>query len=600
MKIRAKKRLKEIADLDAEIIKLTNEDLEREQYSIQSKYIFTESNTGNEKVSGKTFMAWLNSDEDDEDGEIGEDDVLGDELYIMADKYCAPELKACESDAEKEKLLYTRSIAQDCKVYDASLKTAKEERDIAKRNAEADIRAVRAKNLEEINVYNRGECLLAYRSCIADKGGCGPRFENCLDKKLLQRRANACEDILDMCSPSREYVLQDWAEEAKYILEEAEKYAELNVGAICDAQTTNCLEETCSISTDTTCLTDIQDAVGRCPIINQCDAKIPGFKKTIDNKLASLRIRFCESDVDKCLQSKCGADFSKPECMGMRAYEIAALCPQNMFLSCQNVEYYDVIVQSALLQFDYKMLKGCVDYFSERLSLVCGTDMKCLPSDTVIEALTDVPKTEAEWTALRSRIVANADAAVDEKFKQLEQDKTVAACADSQSVSKKKVKGKTSLGDSVFGTAKMLAKISAENRSLRELQTKIAELTKNKELAEARAACEKGFQVETPDDSKTNYSYIKSVVFESSLRTCHVCRVQQVCEVGGESRAASALKATGGGLAAGAGVGTMANAGWGTAIGASIGATAGGLLGVLSGGKKKYCQEIESCEDINM
>ena len=84
------------------------------------------------------------------------------------------------------------------------------------------------------------------------------------------------------------------------------------------------------------------------------------------------------------------------------------------------------------------------------------------------------------------------------------------------------------------------------------------------------------------------------------MRNCHVCRVQQVCEEGGESKATSALKAAAGGLSAGASAGTMISAGWGTAIGAAVGAVGGGIMGALSGGKTNFCQEIPSCEDINM
>ena len=76
--------------------------------------------------------------------------------------------------------------------------------------------------------------------------------------------------------------------------------------------------------------------------------------------------------------------------------------------------------------------------------------------------------------------------------------------------------------------------------------------------------------------------------------------MQQVCETGGESKATSALKAAGGGLAGGAAMGTMVNAGWGTAIGGIVGAVGAGIGGALSGGKEEFCQEIESCEDINM
>ena len=53
-------------------------------------------------------------------------------------------------------------------------------------------------------------------------------------------------------------------------------------------------------------------------------------------------------------------------------------------------------------------------------------------------------------------------------------------------------------------------------------------------------------------------------------------------------------------MSAGAAAGTMINAGWGTAIGGIVGAVGAGIGGAMSGGEQEFCQEIESCEDINM
>ena len=151
-----------------------------------------------------------------------------------------------------------------------------------------------------------------------------------------------------------------------------------------------------------------------------------------------------------------------------------------------------------------------------------------------------------------------------------------------------------------FTTAKLIAEIGAENRVMRELETKIAELSRQQDIKEAEQNCYNTFKVEEPDKSAKNYSYIRSVAFEPALRNCHVCRMQQICEEGGESKASAALKAAAGGLTGGASMGTMVNAGWGTAIGGVIGAVGAGIGGFMSGGKQEFCQEIESCEDINM
>ena len=613
----AKNKIKAVLDIQAEADKLYSEGVEREQLGAKARLVFADNNVST-KVSSANFLSWLTGEDEEDEAEdaVGEDIELGDALYDMAAKYCAAELEACGSKAEMESALYSRMIIQDCKSYDAYLADQKANAESNKRIAESAVRKARLEMLDTTNKYNRGECLLAYRSCIADKGGCGANFENCLDKGLLERRSNACENVLDQCMAVRDYVIQDWAAESKSVLAEAEKYADKNERATCLAKVQNCLEEGCSTSTNAECLSDVNVAAGVCPVITECDAKIPGFQSVVNDKLAYLQTKFCENDVDKCLQDKCGVDFTKPECVGKKPYEIAALCPQDMFPSCKTATQYNIIVQAALLQMDYQMLQGCVNYFGEQLGKVCGTDMACLPIDATVESLVDVPDTEEGLAGLRKTVVANSDAAVEEFFVQFEKDKTVAACADSQSVavakdsaSVSKLKDKNPLGVSVFNTAKLLAKMAAENRNLRELDSKIAEIARSKDLEEAKKIClntykpekpEKDDESEDSDKPKSNYSYIHTVSFEPDLRNCHVCRKQQVCEEGGESKATSALKAAAGGLSAGASAGTMVSAGWGTAIGGLVGGIGAGVLGAMSGGKKQFCQEVESCEDINM
>ena len=596
----AKSKIQAVLDIQAEADKLFTDGVEREKLGAKADLVFGDNNTST-KVSGADFMSWLTGDDEDEDADVGEDVMLGDALYEQAVKYCADELKKCGGKADMESLLYSRMITQDCKNYDAYLKEQKANAESNKRVAESAVRKARLEMLDTTNKYNRGECLLAFRSCVADKGGCGTNFENCLDASLLKRRSNACENILDQCMAVRSDVQKDWNEESQKILEQAAKYADTNKRGTCLAKVQNCLEENCSTSTNAACLTDVNVAAGICPVITECDEMIPGFQSVINDKLGFLRTKFCENDIDKCLQDKCGVDFTKAECIGKKPYEIAALCPQNMFPSCKTADQYDIIVQSAILQMDYQMLQGCVNYFSEQLGKVCGTDMTCLSLVASATSFDKVPETESEAAQLRAQVVSDSDAAVDEFFKQFEQDKTVAACLDSQSgAASNKIKGKNSLGDSVFGTAKMLAKMSAEQRNIREMESRIAELSRTQDLEAAKKNCLNTYKPESPTNSKTNYSYIKSASFEPSLRNCHVCRIQQVCEEGGESKSSSALKAAAGGLSAGASAGTMINAGWGTAIGGVIGAVGAGALGFMSGDKKEFCQEIESCEDINM
>ena len=600
--VKSKDLIKEIQTIQAEADKLYTEGVERENLGAKATLVFGQSEAAKKssRVSGLSFSEWLNGTGAGDEGELTTDADIGDNLYEMASDFCASELKSCESKANMEEMLYSRQIIADCKAFGSYLADQKANAESNKRTAEAAVRAARLANFGDTNKYNRGECLLAYRSCIADKGGCGVNFENCLDADLLGRRANACENVLDQCMGSRNYVLEDWAAESQMILVDAAKYADKNARLTCMARIQYCLEDGCATETNSACLTDVNVAAGICPVIDECNAMIPGIKAAVNDKLGYLRTQFCSNDIDKCLRDKCGENFTAPECVGKKTSEIVAMCPQNMFPSCKNETQFDIIVSSILLQMDYQMLQGCLNYFSEQLGRVCGTDMSCLPGDGTVAALKTIPDSEAGLASLRQTVRDNSKAAVDTFFKQFEKDITVAACADSKKPTTTKGYRQSSLGQSVFNTAKMIAEIGAENRALRELETKIAELSREQDVEAARQNCLKTYKVETPAEGKKNYSYIRSVSFEPSLRNCHVCRMQQVCEVGGESKGTAGLKGLAGGLTAGAATGTTVSPGWGTAIGGVVGAIGGLFAGRSGAGKEEFCQEIESCEDVNM
>jgi len=594
---KSKDLIQEIQKIQEEADKLYTEGVERENLGAKARLVFGESEAAKKssRASGLSFSEWLNSGLEDDEGALDSDADIGDGLYYMAVEFCESELEACGDKAEMEEMLYTRQVVADCKSFNLYLADQKLNAQANKRTAEAAVRQARLAMLDTTNRYNRGECLLAYRSCIADKGGCGSNFENCLDADLLGRRAHACENVLDQCMAVRKDVLSDWEAEAESILVDAAKYADKYRRQTCLAQIQMCLEDGCSTTTNSACLSDVNVAAGVCPIIDECNEMIPGLKTVVNDKLGYLRTQFCQNDIDACLRDRCGENFTAPECVGKKTQEIVALCPQDMFPSCKNETQFDIIVSAAVLQMDYQLMQGCINHFSEQLGRTCGTDMACLPSDDTVMALQQVPDNEKDIAALRVQVRENSKMAVDEFFKQFEKDMTIAACQDA-----KKPAGRKSLGTSVFNTAKIIAEIGAENRAMRELEMKIAELSREQDLEEARQNCLNTYKVEEPEEGKKNYSYIRSVSFEPSLRNCHVCRMQQVCETGGESKGAAGLKGLAGGLSAGASAGTMVSPGWGTAIGGLVGGIGGLFAGRSAADEKEFCQEIESCEDINM
>ena len=601
----SKSLIKEIQSIQEEADKLFTEGVERENLGAKADFVFGTSDAAKKssRASGISFTEWLNADVES-DGDLAADEYIGDALYEMAYEMCAPKLDACPDKAEMEELLYSRQVVADCKAFSSYLADQKTNVLANKRTAESAVRQARLANIDTTNKYNRGECLLAYRGCIADKGGCGTEFENCLDSELLARRAHACDDVLDQCMAVKDEVLNDWQAESVSILAEAAKYADKYRRQTCRAQTMLCLENGCSVSVDSdsatasACLTNINVATGICPIIQECDELVPGFKNGIKDDLASLRLRFCQNDVDACLREKCGQNFTAPECLGKQPREIAELCPQGMFPSCKNEKQFDIIVSAIMLQMDYQLMQGCINYFSDLLGRSCGTDMACLPSDATVAAMTEIPETE-EMIDFRATVRQNARDEVDKFFKQFENDRTVAQCASAQMPAG----ARAQVGENVFTSAKIIANIGAEQRAMRELDLKIAELSRQQDVEQAEKNCYEKNPVEKPDASKKegdqNYSYVRSVHFEPSLRNCRICKVQRVCEVGGESKAAAGLKAAAGGLAAGASAGTMVSPGWGTAIGGVIGAVGAGLGAGLSAGEKEFCQELEVCEDVN-
>lgn len=592
----SKKIIQDIQKIQVDADKLYTEGVEREQLGAKVSLVFGESELAKKssRASGLSFTEWLTSDTVDTDS-LDADDDIGVGLYTMAADFCADQLTACDSSADMEEILYSRMVVSDCKKFNSYLTDQKTNAESNKQVAEAAVRKARLEMLDTTNKYNRGECLLAYRSCIADKGGCGSNFENCLDADLLGRRANACTNVLDQCMAVRNYVVQDWEAESKTVLADAAKYADKNRRATCFAKIQTCLEDGCTTETNSACLTNVNVAAGVCPIIDECNEIIPGIKNSVNDKLAYLRTQFCQNDVDKCLQDKCGANFTAPECVGVSTSKIVAMCPQTMFPSCKGEKQFNIVVQATLLQMDYQMIQGCLNYFGEQLGKTCGTDMSCLPTDSNVATLMKIPQTEEELATLRTTVRDNSKKAVNEFFKKFEKDITVDACKDS-----KKPSGRATLGDSVFNSAKIVAEIGAENRAMRELDSKISELSRKEDLNAAEQNCLKTYKPETPNKSSKNYSYIRSVAFEPSLRNCHICRMQQVCEVGGESKGTAGMKGAAGGLAAGAAAGTMVAPGWGTAIGGVVGAVGGLFSGRSGAGKEEFCQEIESCEDVNM
>ena len=589
----AKNIIQEIQDIQAKAETLYTEGVEREKLGSRADWVFSATDKAQDSDLKNGLYEWMYGGKDAES--LSADDEIGDNLYAMAAEVCEDVLARCDKKiASKEEQLYLREITKNCKAFDTFLGDQKRAAESNLKTAQAAVRSTRASMMSQTDKYNRGECLLAYRSCIADKGGCGVDFENCLDADLLGRRAHACENILDQCMRSRDLVLQDWEAEQKYVLDRATAINADNLLATCNAKTQNCLEERCSASTDVLCLNDIEVAAGICPIIGECDDAIGGkgtsaFKTLWKNKLASLRITFCQNDVAKCMQEKCGINYDAPQCTGQGANTIANLCPQKLFFSCNQVgtDVYTTLMNAVKLNLNYQQLENCVNYYADLMGRTCGMDMACLASSQTVMTYKRL-QTGDEFADIEQQVVDEAEGAVEKFFKTMDKDATVKACNS--------VNGNS---DAVAGATKFVAKERAKARYLAELEAQQLKLVRKASIKEAQKDCYSRFAVESRPSGEGSYIYISSVSFEPSLRNCHVCRKQRVCATGGKSKESGALEGAIGGVGAGASTGAMAGP-WGAIILGAVGGIAGGVMGANATGEKTSCQEIESCEDINM
>ena len=603
-------RIQAIENRQKEAERLFTEGVERERLGAQAELVFaatavfgqsTRANRSRERVD---LTMWLQ-----QGGSAGGMEV-GEALYRMAHDNCRVELELCTNpgDRQREELLYRQRIGRDCRTFNTFLNNQQRLADQNFAAAERAVRGARHAELGTTNRFNRGECLLAMRACVAEKGGCGDHFENCLTESLLTRRTHACTNITDQCMAVRTYVMTDWEEEMVEILAHATRFADRYRRQTCLSRIEACLEDHCAVGTNDQCLNDVNVAAGICPEINECNDMIPGIRDVVNNRLAFIRLRFCQNDIDACLRNACGPDFGGPQCVGRTTAEIAALCPQNRYPSCVGqAEGFNSIISSILLQVDFALMQGCINQFAETVARVCGADMTCVPENPAITTA----RTTAELRRLMQipdnrnrniRVTANNATAqvapwrqfaiteTDRIFSEIEQDAIIGLCAAPANPRLRNAPGRAPLGPSIFNTARMIGRIQAEDRQYRLLVARLAELARQEGEEAAREACE----------ALASGPNVESATFEPALRNCLVCRYQEVCETGGQGRGAGAAQGAAGMAAAGASAGTMIVPGWGTAIGAAAGLVGGGIMGALASGRETFCQEIRTCEDVNM
>ncbi|MCL2017674.1 MAG: hypothetical protein FWG80_02800 [Alphaproteobacteria bacterium] len=613
------KIIQETEKIQSEAQRIYSEDVERAELGAKASEVFNDKDLAKKRDCEKRGWNWdesrqrcrrpslLNNDFDS--GEID----LDEPSYRDVHKLCEPKLDKCTDNEKSMQIsLYKNQIANDCKAYDTYLKDEKRTAETNKRIAEQSVRAKRVQHWDRDNKYNHAQCFTVYTDCMRVIAGCGDNFENCIcdrdpvgniegtcdDEKMLARRQESCDYVLEECQRSSAAVKAQFKSETPQFIRGAERYIAENFATTCRSRTWACLEDNCSYSTSSQCLDNIRIAAGICPIITRCNELIPGFEDSFKDQLKSFAIDFCENDIGKCLRNACGEDFTAPQCIGRKLSEITALCPKDRTPACKNISdsQFSTMQSGAVWRLEWQLREGCINLFSEQLGNICAPDMvNCVNSMPQIDSASTLQELEALLThstkdgMTTTQLEDYADAQVEAIVGRLQEDATSANC-------------RSSIGNEVFAGAREAARMQARSRLKRQYQTKRAELAKSESAAEKREYCENNKmglnKGEEPAGDK-NGTWISSMVFEEALMNCKVMRHQRVCASSGESKATNALKAGAGMAVAGASMGKMAGP-WGAVIGGVVGIGGGIAAGMSAGGEKVQCQDIDVPENYAM
>jgi len=629
-----RRMIEETDRIQAEAERIYREDVEREELGARASEVFGDSpNRARRQDCENRGWIWNEArrtcrrpgilNQTDDFDEI-DDNLFGSHVHRMAHDSCKAHLESCPggingNESTMATTLYERQIATDCRNFRTYLE---DQRRIAQNNmsiAQAAVRAKRVEHWDRNNRFNHPQCFAAYTDCMRVIAGCGDQFENCIcdeenfatvtefratdcDRRLLTRRQESCDHILEECQRHRTAVKQQFDTERDSIISRAKRFVAENFAHTCLSRTWACLEDNCAYSTNVQCLNSINIAAGICPIIQRCDdfmatggARAGEFKSSIEDRLGALATKVCEDDVARCLRNRCGEDFGAPECIGRSPLEVAALCPQNMLLACrtQSANDFGIIREGTLWRLEYQLEQGCINRLAERLGEICAPDMvNCVASWDVIDRAQSLA--ELLENASTTLIQEHADAEVAAIFAVLESDSRIDACAGNT--------GGRNVGDRIFTSARLAAQMQAKNRLQRQFWTKRAELSRDEDATTKRSRCENneiGLDMGTRPTGDRAGNWISSMVFEEALMNCRVTRVQRVCATSGQSQASAALKAGAGLAAGGAGAGAMLGP-WGAIIGGVVGGAGGAIAGARAGGFQTNCQDIESIENFAM
>ena len=290
------------------------------------------------------------------------------------------------------------------------------------------------------NKYDLGQCVVEFKNCMIDTGGCGEDFSGCASVAafdstntrgrgiggrpyvihgtatdieiqnstydILMSKKPLCDNVTKQCQNVADQVWDTFLREAAPEIKNAELIAEDNARQDCIGNISSCFQQACRDTMDPNdpdgsydmCLTRPETMLNLCQVpLNACgistasasDAEKSPVWDFVVARLASMRVNSCTTEFKECLQSedRCGEDYT--QCIGLDTDTIMRMCPYDSLVGCQQVygeneirgnavyeELYEV-AQGIFLNIDNEMLDYCQAALDEAVISACGDTETC-------------------------------------------------------------------------------------------------------------------------------------------------------------------------------------------------------------------------------
>jgi len=350
--------------------------------------------------------------------------LTGSALYAAAADLCRTRLPdTCARDVALLTPLYTTQIKNDCAAFANAVKKLQATADQTLASAQKDVRDALSASFQAANKYDRGTCLINFKTCMLWPDVCGADWSRCAqyvaaenaqiatkstagtkivstDKynisastsEMLNSKRNMCESVLDQCVAVRDLVWPDFIRDIAPELHLAELNLESNYRQNCMDTISQCAIKSCNTDFGgqeksqpmEACLARPEILRAACKVqIDPCERMEPQIWSYVLDKLAALSVDACTQEVKDCFtdSGRCGSDFS--QCIGMDFNAMHQMCPVDLLVVCKHgksdfsLSDIDGMLMGFFLNVDNSELQNCQNLVTAKMTEICGSTTDC-------------------------------------------------------------------------------------------------------------------------------------------------------------------------------------------------------------------------------